>query len=314
MNIITHPLQEEDRETLEKMRQAAAPMKGHLGPDVRVPFDSMVEQTPAAASVTYEAANVGGVWGYWCRPAAAQENAAILYLHGGAYVAGSAQAYRHFAGQIATRAGTAVFVAEYRLAPEHPFPGAVDDADAAYRGLADLGFTEIALAGDSAGGGLALATLAAAAASAQDGSGVMPKGAAVMSPWTDLSLSGASLETRAEADLMLTKASLADMAHLYLGSHDPRDPRVSPLFGDLNGFPPILLHVGDTEVLLDDSRCYGEKAAAEGVRAEVHVWEGMPHVFPASLGILAAAEPALDNIGAFLRRCLDNGFQGENTQ
>ena len=286
------------------MREAAAPTKGQLGPDARVPFDSMMEQTPAAAGVTYAAGNVGSVWGYWCRPAGAQAGTAVLYLHGGAYVVGSAQAYRHFAGQIAVRAEAAIFVAEYRLAPAHPFPGAADDAAAAYSGLAGQGFTEIALVGDSAGGGLALATLAAAAASVRTGSGVMPKGAAVMSPLTDLSLSGASLDTHAEADPVLTKAVLADMAHLYLGSHDPRDPRVSPLFGDLIGFPPILLHVGEDEVLLDDARRYGEMAETAGVRVEVHVWAGMPHVFPASLGLLAAAEPALDGVGAFLRRCL----------
>ena len=134
MEIIHHRLQEEDREPLAKMREAAAPTKGQLGPDARVPFDSMMEQTPAAAGVTYAAGNVGSVWGYWCRPADAQAGAAVLYLHGGAYVVGSAQAYRHFAGQIAVRAEAAIFVAEYRLAPAHPFPGAADDAAAAYSG------------------------------------------------------------------------------------------------------------------------------------------------------------------------------------
>ena len=305
MKTIYHPLPEEDRGPLAAMREAAAPIKGEMkiDPNARVPFDSMVEQTPAAEGVTYEAGNVGGVWGYWCRPMGTLKNAAVLYLHGGAYVIGSAQAYRPLAGQIATRAGADVFVVEYRLAPEHPFPGAVEDAVAAYRGLAGLGFTEIALAGDSAGGGLALVTLALVADEAKNGAGLRPQAAAVMSPWTDLTLSGASMETRAEADPVLTKGVLADAARLYLGSHDANDPLASPLAGDLAGLPPIRLHVGENEVLLDDTRRYADKADKSD-SSEVHVWEGMPHVFPASLGTLAAAGIALDDIGDFIRQRL----------
>src|SRR5450432_4335458 len=164
-----------------------------LGPGGRAAFDELIAKTPAAKDVTYEAAVLGGVPGWWCRPGEAAPDTAILYLHGGAYVAGSAQAYRHFAGQIAARAKAPAFVADYGLAPERPFPAAVDDADAAYRGLAAAGFSKISIAGDSAGGGLALVTAARMAQAARDGAVSCPVAIAVMSPWTDLALTGDSI-------------------------------------------------------------------------------------------------------------------------
>jgi acetyl esterase/lipase len=237
-------------------------------------------------------------------PQDARQGAAILYLHGGAYVLGSANAYRHFAGQIAARARTAVFIAEYRLAPEHRFPAALDDAKAAYRGLVEGGAQKIAIVGDSAGGGLALALL-----SIVQSEGVAPVAAVVMSPWTDLALTGGSLEDRADDDPLLTKAMLSKTAASYLDEHDPRDPLASPLYGTLAGRPPIQLHVGTSEVLLDDSRRYAERARAAGVEAVAHVWEGMTHVFPSSVGTLEAAEKALSLMGTFLDERL--GMQPE---
>jgi acetyl esterase/lipase len=196
----------------------------------------------------------------------------------------------------------AAFVPEYGLAPEHPFPAAVDEAQACYGGLVEKGFGKIALAGDSAGGGLALVLLSFPVAKSRDGSALRPVGAAVMSPWTDLTLSGASMETRAEADPLLTKDSLASTARLYLGGHDPRDPRASPLYGDLAGLPPVRIHVGEDEILLDDSLRCGERIESEGGIIQVHSWEGMTHVFPSSIALLHAAKEALDDIGDFLRR------------
>jgi len=283
------------------MRLMVASMKGSVtGPAAREPFDKLMEKIPAAHDVSYEKAEVGGVPGWWCRPDNAPNEAAILYFHGGAYVVGSALAYRHFVGQIAVRAKVAAFVPEYGLAPEHPFPAAVDHAQAAYKGLAEQGFVRIALAGDSAGGGLALVLLSLEVAKARDGSGLGPVGAVVMSPWTDLALSGASMETRAEADPLSTKAALAATAELYLGGHDPRDPRVSPLYGDLAGLPPVRVHVGEDEILLDDSVRYGERLESAGGTIEVHTWQGMIHVFPSSVSVLHAAKEALDDIGDFL--------------
>jgi monoterpene epsilon-lactone hydrolase len=159
MTAIRQPLHPLDRTVMLGMRKIVAPMKGSVtGPEARTPFDELMEKTPAAPGVTYEAASVGGVAGVWCRPADTPEAAAaILYLHGGAYIVGSALAYQHFVGQIVARTAIAAFVSEYGLAPERPFPAAVDDAQAAYAGLVAQGFTRIALVGDSAGGGLALA-------------------------------------------------------------------------------------------------------------------------------------------------------------
>ena len=160
---------------------------------------------------------------------------------------------------------------EYRLA-------AVEDAVAAYRGRADQGFTAISLSGDSAGGGLALVVFALMVDEARRDAVLRPRGAAVMSPWTNLALSGQTLETLAEADPILTRDALAAAARMYLGNHDSSDPRVSPLYGDLTDLPPVRLHVGEDEVLLDDSRRYAERVVAAGGVAELHIWEGMtPH-------------------------------------
>jgi acetyl esterase/lipase len=244
------------------------------------------------------------VRGIWCRPRTAAPGVVILYLHGGAYVLGSAHAYRHLAGQVAARTNATAFVADYRLAPEDPFPAALDDARAAYRGLVAAGARMIAIVGDSAGGGLALAVLSITRAEALAGTGADPRAAVALSPWTDLALTGPSMEERAGDDPILTPAMLATTGASYLQGHDPRDPHASPLCGRLAGLPPIQLHVGTSEILLDDSRRYVERARREGVDATAHIWEGMPHVFPASVGTLDAAERALETIAAFLKEKL----------
>ena len=295
-----HPFTPKDREPMAKLREAGAAFKGHLGVEARDVFDQMMEMTPDAPGVIYEEVSVGNIPGWWCKPVDALEGAAFLYLHGGAFVAGSARAYRHLAGQLAARAKVAAFVADYRLAPEHRFPAAVEDAATAYRGLADEGFTAIALAGDSAGGGLAIAIASLMVGEARPGSAPRARALALMSPWTDLALTGESLETRAETDPFLTKESLAAAANLYLGNQDARDPQASPLFGKMAGLPPVRIHVGQDEILLDDSRRYAERAASNGREVQLHVWEGMTHVFPSSIGTLAASELALDDLGAFL--------------
>jgi monoterpene epsilon-lactone hydrolase len=293
---VRHSLSEKDREAVAAMRRELAPFKGKMSePGARPPFDEVMEHTPDAHGVTYEKVAVGGVPGISCTPQGARPGARLLYLHGGAYVLGSANAYRHLAGQIAARAKAAVFIAEYRLAPEHRFPAALEDAKAAYRGLVEGGARKIAIVGDSAGGGLALALL-----SIVQSEGVGPVAAIVMSPWTDLALTGGSLDDRASDDPLLTREMLSKTSASYLNGHDPRDPLASPLYGVLAGRPPIQLHVGTSEVLLDDTRRYAHKARAAGVETEAHVWEGMTHVFPSSVGTLDAAEKALSLMAAFL--------------
>lgn len=294
-----HPVSPEDGAAVAALRKMVEPQKGMLqGIAARQPFDDIMAHAPSAQGVVYEADTVGGVSGFWCRPPNARPKQALLYLHGGWYVWGSARAYRNFVGQFAVRAGAAAFIPDYRLAPEHPFPAAVLDVQACYRGLVERGTQRIALVGDSAGGGLALALLSLTTSEASGGA--LPVGAVALSPVTDLTLAGASWESRAKAELYFTRPQAAALRDAYLSGHEAQDPRASPLFGSFVGLPPIRVHVGDAELLLDDSRRYVERAAAAGVDARLDVWQEMPHVFPSAIGQFAAAEKAMSAIGPFL--------------
>jgi acetyl esterase/lipase len=218
---------------------------------------------------------------------------------------GSAKAYRHFGGQIAVRAQAPMFIADYALAPERPFPAAVEDAEAAYRALAATGASRLAIVGDSAGGGLALVVAKEMSRTAR-GAVPTPAATVALSPWTDLALTGESITTRAGHDPLLTATALQAARQRYLGGHDPTDPRASALYGDLSDLPPTMLHVGEDEILLDDARRYLERLNAAGSTGELHVWKGMVHVFPANLALLGAAREATDTVGTFLRRRLAN--------
>jgi acetyl esterase/lipase len=285
MSQIHHPMSAADRAAMSALR---ARLAAHPMAMTRASFDALVELSPPAEGVTYTEARAGGVPGVWCIPASHRRDAALLYLHGGVFLFGSARAFRHFAGRIAAHVGVPAFVADYRLAPEHPFPAALDDARAAYRGLTEeLGTGRVALVGDSAGGGLALSLL-------QEEPGA-PCGV-LLSPWTDLTLSGESIVARAAEDPLLTRAALEGGVRHYLGGRDPGVPHASPLHGSMRGMPPIQVHVGTAEILLDDAR---RLAPSEGV--EVHVWEGMPHVFPRSTGLFEAARASHDLIAGFVR-------------
>lgn len=299
-----HPMDEHDRAVMGAMREMLATLPPlEFAPASRPAFEALMEQTPAAEGVGFEAGTVGAVSGWWCRPKAGETRAAILYLHGGAYVLGSALGHRNFVSQIARRAGAPAFIPDYRLAPEHAFPAAIDDALTVFADLCDMGHEAIALAGDSAGGGLALSLLALVAATDRKGTRTMPRCAALMSPWTDLALTGGSMAARAVADPIVRQDELQKAAALYLNGADPADPRASPLHAQLGGLPPLLIHVGDDEILLDDSRRVAEAVSSAGGEAAMHVWEGMTHVFPSNLELHAARE-AVDMAGAFIRRHL----------
>src|SRR5207302_165466 len=246
--------------------------------------------------VTFEADTLGGVPGLWVHPANWRLGEAIVHLHGGWFNFGSSKAYRHLVGHIAARAGTRAFIPDYRLAPEHPFPAATDDALACYLALAPRGVHRIALTGDSAGGNLALGLAARVIREAASIHATVV-GVAAFSPVTDLTLSGSTYETRADADPLFTRPQIAELVNSYLGGADARHPLASPLHSQLAGMPPVSIHVGDDEVLLDDSLRYVERAVASGVDARADVWMGMPHGFPANIGRLKASAQALDAIG-----------------
>lgn len=292
---------------MTQMRAGLAGAKGAVtGPALRPMFDELMSVVAGADGVTFEQTELDGVPGWWARPEAGQApaGAALIFLHGGAYVVGSATAYRAFVGQIVARTAAPAFIADYRLAPEHPFPGAIDDARRAYDALA-LTFDRIAIAGDSAGGGLALAL----PASLKD-AGLSPAAAVALSPWADLALESPSMTTRDAADPLASRAALAATATLYLGEHDPTDPLASPVYSGRSGLPPVMIHTGEDEVLLDDPLRF-ESGAPD---IEAHVWVGMVHVFPSSVGALQAAGRALDLTGAFLRRHLGVAQESENLQ
>ena len=245
-----HPLSEEDSVAAAALRSVVAPLIGKFeGTAGRGLFNDIMERVAVPEGVTFEAATVGGIAGWWAKPARAQKGAAIIHIHGGWFTWGTAQAFRNFAGHIALSAGTDAFIPDYRLAPEHPFPAAVRDLEACYRGLVDQGITKVALTGDSAGGNLALVLLSIASTQASRGP-VAPVSAVVFSPITDLALTGESFDTRAEADLYFTKSQPGGLVRSYLDATDPKNPLASPLYADLTGLPPIRIHVGDDEVLL----------------------------------------------------------------
>lgn len=224
---------------------------------------------------------------------------AILYLHGGAYVLGAPRTHRSITGTLARETGAAVFVPDYRLAPEHPCPAAVEDAVAAYRWLLDTGWPadRIALAGDSAGGGLAVA----AALALRDERLPLPAALGLISPWVDLTLAGESMHERAAADPMLRHANLALAAGLYAGERGVEDMLCSPLFADLDGLPPLFVQVGSDEILYCDAERLVERARLADVAADLQVFEGFWHDFHLHAGVLPEADAALADLGERLR-------------
>src|SRR6266478_5695928 len=298
--VVTHPLDPEDAAITAAFRAMVSSAKGaRQGIEARGQFDALMESVLPRDDVTFETDTLGGVPGLWVHPADWRSGKAIVHLHGGWFNFGSAKAYRHLAGHIAARAGARAFILDYRLAAEYPFPAATGDVLACYQGLAERDVHRIALTGDSAGGNLAL-VLASRVTDEAASINATLVGVAVVSPVTDLTLSGPTYETRADADPLFTRPQVAELVHSYLGSADAKHPLASPHHGRLSGMPSIRVHVGDDELLLDDSLRYVERAVAAGVDARVDIWEGLPHVFPSSVGQLAAADRALDAIGAFL--------------
>jgi epsilon-lactone hydrolase len=246
--------------------------------------------------------------GEWIEPAASEHPArmrCILYLHGGGYTAMSARTHRCLTSRLAGWSDTRLFALDYRLAPEHPFPAALEDALAAWHALIASGTpaSRILVAGDSAGGGLALALMIAL----RDAREPLPAAAVLFSPWTDLAVTGRSIVDNDAADPMLHGAWIAKQARHYLGDTPATNPFVSPVYADLTGLPPLLIQVSDCEVLLDDSRRVAKNAARCGVEATLRIWQGLPHGWQIFAPILPEGRAALREASAFVRAMLPCG-------
>jgi acetyl esterase/lipase len=273
-----------------------------LGGDVekmRRVFDEMLGSAPLPDDVRTRTTELGGVPAVEVRAGAAvPTSGTVLYFHGGAYAIGSAAASVGLVSEIAQRTAATALTVDYRLAPEHPFPAAVDDALAAYRALLDRGVPagSVAVTGESAGGGLALALLLAI----RDAGLPQPSSATVLSPWTDLTQSGGTMEARAGADPALTRRALETRAADYLAGADPRTPLASPLHADLRGLPPLLIQAGGREILLDDALRLAARAARADVPVTLQTFPGAPHVFQGFAAVVDEAAQALDHVAAFI--------------
>ncbi len=267
---------------------------------VRAGFEQMGAMFPVPEDVKREPVTAGGVKAEWLSAPGAAADRAVLYLHGGGYVIGSINTHRALGASVSRAAKARVLVLDYRLAPEHPHPAAVDDAVSAYRWLLQQGISpkRIALAGDSAGGGLVVATLVAL----RDKGEKLPAAGVCLSPWIDLECLGESMTSKAAVDPMVQKEGALELAALYLGGKSPRTPLAAPLYADLSGLPPLLIQVGTAETLLDDASRLAERARKVGVEVSYDPWEGMIHVWQLFAPMLDEGKQAIDKLGAFIEK------------
>jgi len=288
----------EQRETLDAiLRQSAFPVDSDVDEQRRL-LRELLSAQPLPAEVTVTAAALGGVPTAEITVEGIESRHVVLYFHGGVYVMGDAFLSADLASQVGRRTQAKVISVDYRLAPEHPYPAAVDDALAAYEALLQSGVdpSDIAFAGESAGGGLAIATLV----NARDHGLPLPAAAFVMSPYADLSLAGTSMETRHEVDPLLSREALQARVTDYTSGQDPALGLISPIFADLSGLPPLIIQAGSHEVLLDDALRLAQRAASADVEVTLDITPGVPHVFQAYYPILGEATAALDRAGQFL--------------
>ena len=268
----------------------------------RALFEQMTAAFPLPPGVTATPIDAGGIPAEWIAAPGASDKRTVYWLHGGGYCIGSINTHRGLLARISAASRARVFAIDYRLAPEDPFPAAVEDAVAGYLWLLSIGVdpSQIIIGGDSAGGGQTVATLVALK---EDGK-PLPAAAVCISPWTDLALTGESLFTKAEADPMITNDGIARVRDAYVGDSDPNEPLVSPIYADLSGLPPLLTQVGENEVLLSDSTRLAERAEAAGVDVTLEVWPEMIHVWHFFAAMLPEGQQAIDRIGEWVRQRL----------
>jgi len=279
------------------LRRSAFPV-GSTAQEQRQLLRAALSAQPLSADLTVTAGTLGGVPTAEITIAGIEPRHLVLYFHGGVYVIGDAFLAADLASQVGRRVRARVISVDYRLAPEHPYPAAVDDAFAAYEALLQSGVDalNIVFAGESAGGGLAVATLI----NARDQGLPLPAAAFVMSPMTDLTLAGTTMETRREADPLFTRELLQERVNDYTAGQDAALPRMSPIFADLAGLPPLIIQAGTHEVLLDDAVRLAERAVAADVEVILDITPGVPHVFQAYHAMLDEAANALDRAGRLL--------------
>lgn len=287
---------------IQKVREILSGLDFGAPADVatmRARLDAAAALFQRPPDVRYEPVDAGGVPAEWTIAPGADPDRALVYFHGGSYNAGGIGSHRALCTQLARAAGLRVLSVDYRLAPEHPHPAAVEDACAALRSVWKSGLApaQVALAGDSAGGGLALAALVAL----RDAGDPLPAAVALLSPWTDLTLSGASFLGKADVDPMIVPDVLAVARDRYVADADAAAPAISPLFADLASLPPMLVQVGTDECLLDDSTRLAERASDAGVDVVLEVWDDMIHVWQAFFGMLPEGRAAIEAIAVFLR-------------
>ena len=288
----------EQRETLDAiLRQSAFPADIDVSEQRRL-LRELTSAQPLPAEVTVTAAALGGVPAAEITIDGIERRHVVLYFHGGVYVLGDAFSAAGLAAQVGRRTRATVISVDYRLAPEHPYPAAADDALAAYQALLRGGTapSDIAFAGESAGGGLAIATLV----NARDHGLPLPAAAFVMSPYADLTLAGTTMDTKRDADPLLSRENLRARVPDYTAGHDPALGLISPIFADLSGLPPLIIQAGTHEVLLDDAVRLARQAATADVGVTLDITPGVPHVFQAYYPILDEAAAALDRAGQLL--------------
>lgn len=259
--------------------------------------------TKLPKDVKIEQVDVNGMNAVWISVPTSNSDDIILYLHGGGYMEGSLISHQDLVSRISRAAKAKVLLVEYRLAPEDPFPAAVEDAVKSYKWLIEnqkIDPAKIVIAGDSAGGGLTLVTLV----KLRDDNINLPAAGVCLSPWTDLALTGESYHRNAKADPFLKYYDLVFMAHLYVGDNDPKNPYISPLYADLHGLPPIFIQVGTAEIIEDDSRRFAEKAKKAGIDVKLEVFDDMVHVFQAFSAWTPEGQEGIDKIGAYIQEKL----------
>lgn len=265
-------------------------------------LDFFAGMVPAASGVDVQQETIAGLKCEWLTPAGAADEELLLYWHGGAYVMGSCASHRPCVSHIAREAGIRAIVPEYRLAPEHPFPAAIEDSVTLYRALLERGYepANIVVAGDSAGGGLSIAMLLSLRAAGVP----LPGAVGLLSPWLDLSGQGESMTTRKDQDPWFNPEDLPHVTRYYCGDTELTNPLVSPVFADLSGLPPTLIQVGDDELLLSDSERLAKHMRAAGGQVEIDVWPGMWHVWQMFIGLMPESRAAVTKLAAFVRDSL----------